>query len=172
MSFEKPLRAEYNDFTATYVDRVQGDVWMFMDATHTTLNAIVGGLSEVHAEARPAPGEWSIKEIIGHICDTERIFAYRALRFARGDQTPLPGFDQNPYVPAGNFNARKIANLLAELDAVRAATRAFFMSCPSEALLRIGTASGNIMSARAWLYAIAGHESHHLESIRTVYLGR
>jgi uncharacterized protein (TIGR03083 family) len=165
-----PLSDEYAPFYAGYIGRVSGDVRAFMDATHAALRASLDGLDDARAAARPAPGEWSIKEVIGHLSDTERIFAYRALRFARADATALPGFDQDAYVPAGDFNARSLADLLAEFDAVRAATLALLASLSSEALLRRGPASNNVMSVRAWMCAIAGHEAHHLESLKTVYL--
>lgn len=165
-----PQHDEYASFYGGYINRVSGDVRAFLDATHVALHACLHGLDEARAAARPAPGEWSIKEVIGHLSDTERIFAYRALRFARGDATPLPGFDQDAYVPAGDFNARSLVDLLAEFDAVRAATLELLASLSSDALLRRGTASNNVMSVRAWIYAIAGHEAHHLESLKTVYL--
>ena len=161
---------DYAGNFGNYINRVQGDVFAFMNTTHAALHNALKDLSEAQAEARPAPGEWSIKEVIGHISDTERIFAYRALRFARNDATPLAGFEQDDYVASGAFNTRTLADLLGELDAVRAATLAFFSSCSAEALLRRGTASGNVMSARAFLFALAGHEDHHLASLRTVYL--
>jgi uncharacterized damage-inducible protein DinB len=172
MTLSKPLSDEYTGFYGNYINRVTGDVLAFIDATHAAVHATLKDVSDEQAGARPAPGEWSIKEVIGHLSDTERIFAYRALRFARNDATPLPGFDQDAYVPAGEFNARALGDVLREFDAVRAATLAFFTTCPTEALLRRGTASSNVMSARAFLFAIAGHEDHHLESLRTVYLGR
>ncbi len=166
----KPLPDEYAGNFANYINRVDGDVFTFMAATHAALHGLLKDVSDTRAGARPAPDEWSIKEVIGHISDTERIFAYRALRFARKDATPLPGFDQDPYVPAGEFNARTLHDVLAELDAVRAATLALFRSLSDDSLLRRGTASNLVMSTRAFLFAIAGHEDHHLESLRTVYL--
>ena len=165
-----PLADEYSGNFATYISRVHGDVIAFMAATHAALHTALKDVSDARASTRPAPSEWSIKEVIGHISDTERIFSYRALRFARNDATPLVGFDQDAYVPVGEFNARSLESLLRELDSVRAATLSFFEACSAEALLRRGTASGNVMSARAFLYAIAGHEDHHLESLQTVYL--
>jgi uncharacterized damage-inducible protein DinB len=167
-----PSPDEYAGNFANYISRVNGEVFAFMDATHAALHALLKDVSEAQAEARPAPGEWSIKEVIGHISDTERIFAYRALRFARNDATPLPGFDQDPYVPAGEFNMRSLRNVLAELDTVRAASLSLFQNMREDASMRRGTASTITISARALLFAIAGHEDHHLESLRTVYLGK
>ena len=170
VNITQPNVDEYAGNFANYVTRVHGDVFAFMDTTHAALHAALRGMDESKAEARPAPGEWSIKEIIGHLSDTERIFAYRALRFARKDQTPLPGFDQDMYVPAGEFNARSLSDVLREFDIVRAGTLSLFGTCSAEVLQRRGTASGNAMSVRAFLYAIAGHEDHHLVSLRDVYL--
>lgn len=170
MKITQPLPDEYAGYFGRYINRVQGDVFAFMDTTHAALHTLLQGVSHDMAGARPAPGEWSIKEVIGHMSDTERIFAYRALRFARNDATPLPGFDQDTYVPAGDFNAHSLSDLLREFDIVRAASLSFFAMCSDEALLRRGTASDNVMSVRSLLYAIAGHEDHHFVSLRDVYL--
>jgi len=169
-SLSKPLPDEHIPYYSTYIGLVQGDVFEFMAHTHATLHALIKDLSDAHASARPAPTEWSIKEIIGHLSDGERLFSYRALRFARNDVTPLASFDPDPYVLAGNFNARTLPDIWAEFDAVHAASVALFRSFDEEALLRRGVASGNIISVRALLYITAGHEQHHLISIRDVYL--
>jgi len=163
---------EYTGFFGNYIKRVHGDVFEFLRITHAALHTALAGLTEGQAEAHPAPNEWSIKEVVGHISDTERIFAYRALRFARGDATPLAGFEQDEYVATGSFNKRTLRDLLDELDAVRSATLALFHSLSDEALTRRGTAASNVVSARALLLAIAGHEDHHLQSLREVYLSR
>jgi len=121
--------------------------------------------------ARPcAEGEWTIKEILVHMMDTERIFCYRALRIARNDLTPLPGFEQDDYVPYSRANEREGEALLAEYAAVRQATLTFFESLDGQAILRAGTVNGNRVSVRALVWMIAGHELHHLNSIRENYL--
>ena len=171
MSISNPNADEHNPYYLEYTARVQGDWADFIARTHAEFLAVVGPLSEAQAEARPGPDEWNIKEVIGHICDTERIFAYRALRIARTDTTPLPGFNQDPYVPAGEFSTRSLDDLLQEFNAIRAATLILFRSMPTAAASRIGTASDSPVSVRALAYMIAGHEHHHLESIKTVYLG-
>src|SRR5436309_2632604 len=102
------------------------------------------------------PGKWSVKEIVGHLADTERIMAYRALRIARGDETPLPGFDENAYVPPAKFDARPLSDLVAELRTTRAATLALFRSFDDDAWRRRGTASGKPVSVRAIGYMIPG----------------
>jgi uncharacterized damage-inducible protein DinB len=123
------------------------------------------------ADHRYAEGKWSVKEVVGHVCDAERIFSYRILRIARADQTPLAGFDENAYVPAGNFAARTLESLLAEFAAVRQATIALIASLPDEAWARTGIANDNLISARALAYITTGHELHHREILLTRYLG-
>lgn len=169
---QSPAANEYNPYYYEYIRRVPGgDVLTFLETQlHSTL-ALLKGLSEEQASARPAPGEWSIKQIIGHLSDTERIFAYRALRFARGDETALPGFDQDPYVANGHFAERTLIDLLDEFAAIRKANLYLFRNLSSADTECRGIASGNPMSVRALIYAIAGHEHHHVESIRIVYLG-
>jgi uncharacterized damage-inducible protein DinB len=125
------------------------------------------------ALSRYAEGKWSVKEILGHLSDTERIFTYRLLRIARGDATPLPGYDENSYVPAGRFDERPLPMLLAELRAVRQSTAALLEGLPDEAWVRWGEANGSPITARALAYIIVGHVSHHLGVLRERYgLGR
>jgi hypothetical protein len=131
--------------------------------------ALLRGLSETDALYRYAPGKWSIKEVVGHLADTERIMAYRALRIARGDQTPLPGFDENTYVPPAKFDGRPLADLIGEFRTVRAATLALLRTFDAEAWLRRGIASGKPISVRALGFVIPGHERHHVEVLRTRY---
>ncbi|GAA3950311.1 DinB family protein [Hymenobacter algoricola] len=134
------------------------------------LRQLIGGLSEEQALTRYAPGKWTIKEMLLHIVDTERIFSYRALRIARGDQQPLPGFDENAYADASGANERTLSDLLAEYEAVRQATVALFQSFPPAVLDRPGTASNNPLTVRALLFVAPGHEAHHLYILRERYL--
>ena len=130
---------------------------------------MLGTLSEARALHRYAPGKWSVKEVLGHLCDTERIYAYRALRFARNDATPLPGFEEDDYVPAGRFDARPLRDLLDEWQAVRSATLALYRGLDGDALLRRGVANGNLISVRAMAWLAAGHALHHLGVLRERY---
>jgi hypothetical protein len=172
MFIEPPSPDEYAAFYAGYVDRVpDGDVLKILAEQNTALYQMLKDVPEAVAEKRPAPDEWSIKEVLGHMADGERIFAYRALRIARGDTTPLPGFDQDAFVPPGEFNGRPLRELLAEYVLLRASTLALFRGMPGSAFARVGTASASPVSVRALLYIIAGHENHHMESLQTVYLG-
>lgn len=131
--------------------------------------ALLRGLSDTDAMYRYGRGKWSIKEIVGHLADTERIMAYRALRIARGDATPLPSFDENAYVPAAKFDNRSLVDLVGELRTVRAATLALLRTFDAEAWRRRGTASGKPVSVRALGFMIPGHERHHVEILRTRY---
>ena len=117
-----------------------------------------------------APGEWTIQEILVHIMDTERVFAYRTLRLARGDTTALPGFAENAFAAAARANERSLADILAEYEAVRQASLTLLGSFAEETWTRLGSASGKPLSVRGAAYQIAGHELHHLYSIRENYL--
>ena len=117
-----------------------------------------------------APGKWTLREVIGHLSDAERIFGYRLLRIARGDQTPLAGFDENTYVPAAGFERRPLKAVAAEFASVRDATLTLLDGMTPEALALRGTASDKPISARALVYIIAGHEKHHLGVIKERYL--
>ena len=130
---------------------------------------LLRGLSEADALKRYAPEKWSVKEVVGHLTDTERIMAYRALRIARGDETPLPGFDEKAYVPPAKFDARPLADLVADLRTVRNGTLGLFKSFDADAWRRRGTASGKPISVRALGYMIPGHERHHVEVLKARY---
>ncbi|MGE5802570.1 MAG: DinB family protein [Gemmatimonadota bacterium] len=131
--------------------------------------ALLRSVSETDAMYRYAPGKWSVKEVVGHLADTERIMSYRALRIARGDTTPLPSFDESAYVPVAKFDGRSLADLMGELRTVRAATLALLRTFDAEAWQRRGTASGKPVSVRALGFMIPGHERHHVEILKTRY---
>lgn len=136
-----------------------------IEATATLLQ----GVSEADAVYRYGQGKWSIKEVVGHLCDIERIMAYRALRIARGDTTPLPSFDENAYVPVAKFDSRSLADLVGDLRTARASTLTLLRTFDSDAWRRRGTASGKPVSVRAIAFMIPGHERHHVEILRTRY---
>jgi uncharacterized damage-inducible protein DinB len=129
----------------------------------------LAALSEAQALLRYAPGKWTPKQVLLHIADAERIFAYRALRFARADAQELPGFDENEYAASSEADDRPLADLLAEYQAVRAATLAFFSGLNAGQLDRAGRANGSPYTVRALLYLAAGHEAHHLNILRERY---
>lgn len=134
------------------------------------LHQVLAQVSEEQATLRYAPGKWSIKQVVLHVADAERIFAYRALRFARADAQNLPGFDENHYADHSGADERSLASLLAECAAVRQATLALLRSCPPEQLSRGGTANGLAVTVRALLYMLAGHEAHHAQILAERYL--
>jgi hypothetical protein len=168
---ERPAPGEFVPYFGQYIDLVpQGDVLESLKRQVDDTGALVGGLSEREAEYRYADGKWSIKEVVGHVADTERIFVYRALCFARGEPSGLPGFDENEYVRHARFGARRLPDLLAELRVVRAATLSFFSGLDTEELLRRGSANNREYSVRAIAYIIAGHERHHAKVLADRYV--
>ena len=168
---QPPQSDEYAEFYAGYVQRVPAgtDLTVLLSGQPEALRALLQNVTDEQASVRPAPAEWSVKEVIGHIADTERVFAYRLLRIARGDQTPLPGFDQNEFVNATDFNRRSLASLLDEFEFQRRSNMLLAASLTDEEIDRRGTASGNPVSARALLHILAGHVLHHIESLKTDY---
>jgi hypothetical protein len=167
-----PEATEYSHFYGTYVQEVpRTNIIEYLNAQmhefYTFINSIPGDkLFEVYEE-----GKWSIKQIIGHIIETERIFSYRALRLSRGDNTPLPGFDQDHYVAASNYEERSMANLANEYLAVRIATVHLLQNMTGEMVQKSGNASNADFTVRAIAYIIAGHQQHHYNIIREKYLG-
>jgi uncharacterized damage-inducible protein DinB len=167
----RPEQSEYLPYYHKYVALVPtGDVIETLTRQSADTLALLGGLDEAQGNHAYEPGKWSIKGVVGHVIDTERIFAYRALRFARNDQTPLPGYDQDDYGRVANFDARTLASLAKEYASVRAATIALFRSLDDEALQRRGQANDAEVSVRALAHIIAGHELHHVGIIRERYL--
>ncbi len=170
---DRPGENEYAPFYAGYIQRVpDGDVFEILTNQIDTPRVLLAKLSTGQADFRPDPTEWSIKEVVGHINDAERIFAYRALRISRGDQTPLPGFEQDDYVRAANFGERTLPDLLEEFELLRRANLLAFNRLSNEASQRQGTASGSGVSVRALIYIMAGHVECHLESLRKDYLAK
>ncbi len=166
-----PAPEEHTGYVSNYVQQAQtDDLIEGLTASYVFIMGMLQGLTEEQLLHRYAPGKWSIKEVMVHLMDSERIFAYRALRFARQDKTELPGFDENHYVPASKADAREINTILAEYIAVRNATIELFKSFTEEDLNQTGTASGLTLSVRALGFIILGHEVHHLKIIRERYL--
>ena len=167
----RPKPEEYAPYYQKYIDKVKGD--NPIKALENQIIAMQAFLSEIPEEKenyRYAEGKWSIKEIIGHLTDAERVFGFRALCFARKDKTPLPGFEENDYVAAANFQKRSFYNLVHEFNLVRESHLALFKTFDEDALSQIGTANNNLISVRALIFIMAGHEIHHLDVIRERYL--
>ena len=170
----RPARGEYADYTQADFDFVEGDdaVAALAAAAGETLELLEPLDEATVAQVTYAPGKWTIKEIVGHLADDERIFAYRALAIARGDETELPGFEEKLYVSTADFEGRALADLLAEYRSVRQASLALFAGLSAAAWLRRGTVSGYRASARGLAFHIAAHELHHLRILRERYLPR
>ena len=168
----KPLDGEFAPYAIMYIGLLPDDglVLSHMQDNLKIITDLVRPLSESQLTTPFAQGEWTIKEILLHIIDDERIYAYRALRAARNDQTELPGFDQDLFTTYSGANQRSLESLFEEYASVRAATITFFNNVPDEALTRASIANGHAMSVRAAAYHIAGHELHHLNSIKQNYL--
>jgi hypothetical protein len=167
----RPQSGEYGEFYAGYINRVPdgSDIFALLASQPAAQRSLLSNVSDEQANVRPALGEWSVKEVIGHVNDTERIFAYRALRIARGDTTPLPGFEQNDYVSNTDFNVRSLVDLLDEFDFQRRANVLCFKALTETEIGRRGTASNNTITTRAALFILAGHVLHHYESLKIDY---
>ena len=167
----KPQAGEYGLHFGKYIELISGPdiigpLRTQFAASMSTLHAV----SEADSLKRYAEGKWSLREVVGHVTDTERIMAYRALRIARNDATPLPTFDQDAYINAAKFDERTWPGLLDEWDSTRRSNLMLFEGLPDEAWTRMGTASGHSISVRALAYIIAGHELHHMRIVRERYL--
>jgi DinB family protein len=162
----RPDRTEYADFYSNYIAGVpEGDVLDFLAGQPGDYRQLLVGLAEDAASVEPTPGKWSVKQVLGHVCDAERVMSYRAMRFSRGDATELPGFEQDDYVREANSNARRLDDLLDEFESVRKATIALFRSLPPGAENRRGVANKNPVTVRALAYIAAGHANHHYEAL-------
>jgi hypothetical protein len=167
----RPTSGEYAEYYDRYISLVpEGDIVATLERQLDSTIALLSGIDESQANKRYEPGKWSIKELVGHLIDSERIFAYRALRFARNDQTPLSGFEQDDYVRDAVFDDRTLADLTDEFEHVRKANISLFGSLSDEAYSRRGPANEVEISVRALAYIIAGHEAHHMHVLKTRYL--
>jgi uncharacterized damage-inducible protein DinB len=167
----RPQPTEAASYYSVYIDRVSSDD--VVDVLATQLEEAVdffAGISEEQSLHRYAPEKWSMRELLGHINDTERVFMFRALWFARGFQDPLPSFDQEIGFTAAESDKVSWASHVAEFRAIRSATLAFFRNLPEDAWLRSGIASDSSVTVRALAYIVAGHVSHHLAILRERYL--
>lgn len=167
----RPEAGEHHPYYARYIERVQGnDVLAILTAQGAETAAFLATIGEEKSLHRYAEGKWSIREIIGHLTDAEQVFCYRALTFARGDVSELPGFEEGDYVVSGEFDRIPLAKLAERYAAQRRVTLALFETLPPEAWSRTGTANGAKISVRALAWALAGHELHHLGVVRERYL--
>ncbi len=171
MIINKPEATEYAPYYESYISLVpQGDILTILQEQLDETLKLLRDIPESQAGFRYAPDKWSIKELVGHIIDGERIFAYRALRFARNDSTPLPGFEQDDYIQNASFDDCTLSDLADELESVRRSSLFLFKHLNQEAWLRKGTANESEASVRALAYILAGHELHHRTILRERYL--
>lgn len=162
---------EFNPYYNTYVSKIAGDsVVEVLDAQAGELRSIISPLPEEKGTYAYDPGKWTIKELLSHLIDGERIFAYRILRISRGDQTPIEGFEQDDYITASNANGRSFAELLDEFELQRRSNMLMIRNIGEAASQRVGTASGSTVSVRALVYILAGHVTHHLQILGERYL--
>lgn len=171
-ALQRPEPGTYPPYFDHYFHLVAPDVdpLDLLGRQPTALHQLLADITEEQAALRYAPGKWSIRQVVLHLADTERIFAYRALRFARADAQELPGFDEKHYAAQSAADDRPLASLLAEYAAVRQATLALFRSFTPAQLSRSGSANGRPVAVRALLYMIAGHEAHHAGVLAERYL--
>ena len=166
-----PDRTEAAEYYFTYIDQVPpGDISIILEAQQAETVQLLRGLSEERSMHRYAPDKWSIRQVVSHLNDTERLSVFRALWFARGFDTPLPSFDQNIAIDSARADDRPLSSHVREFDALRAASVAFFQGLPADAWSRRGIASGNPFTVRALAYITAGHVAHHVRILRDRYL--
>lgn len=169
----RPEPGEYNPYYDRYISLVPGtDILATLDAQRRQTLLLLSGRDEPDGNFRYAPGKWTAKEVLGHVCDTERIFAYRALRISRGDQTPIEGFEQDDYVKNGPFTRMPLEEIVEDYIAVRRATLTLFRNLEESAWTRRGVANKNEVTVRALAYTIAGHELHHRRILEEKYFRR
>lgn len=167
----RPESGEYAPYYDKYISQVpDGDINRLLESQIRDTANLVRGIPEARGGHRYAEGKWSIREVVGHLCDAERVFGYRAMRFARSDNTPLPGFDENAFVANSRFDARTLASLIDEFEAVRGGSVALLAGLDEDEWIRRGTANNNEMSVRALAWTIAGHELHHRGLLQERYL--
>jgi len=169
---EKPKEGEYPAYAIMYMKLIPDDGMLLKHLSDgfDTIKKLILSLPPEKLLCRYANNKWTIKEVLVHLIDDERIYAYRALCFARNEKIPLPGFEQDDYISASNANERSVENILQEYEAVRKATIALYEGLDDTAFLRSGIANNNKATVRALGYHIAGHELHHLNIIKEKYL--
>ena len=172
MPLQAPTPDEYASFYSDYIQRAvaRGDVLAAMPTQIEELDSALGNLTDKQARFRTGPEEWSIKEIVSHLIDAERVFSYRLLRVSRNDTTPLPGFEQNGYVSTSGADDLPLGNLLAEFSFLRRANILAIGHMSTDAVKRRGTVSGATVSANALIHMLVGHVDHHMASLHEKYL--
>jgi len=170
LTIARPQPGEYAPYYDRYISLILGsDILGTLDAQRRQMMLLLSGRDESDGDFRYAPDKWSAKEVLGHVCDTERIFAYRALRISRGDQTPIEGFEQDDYVRNGPFARAPLAEIIEDYIAVRRATLTLLRNLDEAAWARRGIANKNEVTVRALAYIVGGHELHHRRILEEKY---
>ena len=170
MRIDRPTAGEYAPYFERYIARVpEDDVLPVLERQRAELHRVFDSIPETRGGFRYAPGKWTVRELLGHVIDTERIFAYRALCISRGETTPLPGFEQDPYVANAGHDRWTLAELIEDFETVRRSNLAMLTHLDEAAVRRVGTSSGHPTSVRAIAYILAGHLRHHLGVLAEKY---
>jgi len=170
LSMARPEPGEYAPYYERYISLIPGsEILGTLESQRRQMMLLLSGRDEDEGDIRYAPDKWTAKEVLGHVCDTERIFAYRALRISRGDRTPIEGFEQDDYVRNGPFGRAPLAEIVEDYIAVRRATLTLLRNLDEEAWMRRGVANKNEVTVRALAYIIAGHEVHHRRILEEKY---
>jgi len=170
IAIPRPQAGEYAPYYERYIALVPGsDILATLDAQRRQTLLLLSGRDEADGDYRYAPDKWNAKQVLGHVCDSERVFAYRALRIARGDQTPMEGFEQDDYVRNGPFAVIPLSEIIEDYIAVRRATLTLLRNLDEQAWTRRGVANKNEVTVRALAYMIAGHELHHRRILEEKY---
>jgi len=173
MTTQRPRDTEYEAYYGRYISLVpDGDIGTILEKQREATSALLAPLDTETADFRYAEGKWSVKEVVGHIIDAERVFAFRAFAFSRNDPNAIPGMEQDDYARGANYGDRSLRDIVEEYRAVRSATLHLLRSFDNGMLLRTGTASGCSFTVRSTMYIIAGHELHHLRGLKERYLIR
>jgi len=168
---DRPKSSEYATFYSGYIDAVPvGNIFQTLEFQLDETLSLFQNLKEEQGLFKYAEGKWTLKEVLGHIIDSEWIFSNRALRFSRSDQTELPGFDQDDYISNANFNKLELKNIIDQFYHLRKANLLLFKSFSKDQTLNIGIANKNIISVRALIYITSGHQKHHIEVVKERYL--
>jgi hypothetical protein len=169
---KKPSEGDYAPFYAGYIKNITGDVIKALEDQLNSAKSFLKAIPQDKIDFRYAEGKWSIKEVVGHLIDNERVMAYRALSFSRNEKQSLPGFDENDFIKESNYSKRDYTDLVDELRKVRESNLIMFKSFSDEILDRRGIANNSEITVRAILYIIAGHELHHISIIKERYLSK
>ena len=169
---EFPKQGEYADYYKVYINQIPDDnnIIKVLEEGREKMQSLIGSIPEAKGEHSYAPGKWSVKEVLGHIADVERVMAYRAMCIARGEKKSLPGFDQDEYVASADFKSRSLPDFAAELLHLRNSNIALFKSLDNETMMKRGTANDHDVTVRAFMFIIAGHELHHMRILKERYL--